>query len=640
MVARDNLQAVCYSDASIARVTCRGTQATIEVRDASGNLVFDAVCENATSPIGVGWFGDGNRLLCVFKDGKILEYCKIRRTCTILLHVTSCLTACSISEAGIVASTDDSRILFIKLDGTKPSGWMLSSNIGGYHHRVMQLIGPTAMGWYYAFSTQKLCCFCVVQPEQMSTRNISDLIVASASSSGRYVSILTQQGLTVFVSNLQKKIFSVDLDHAISWKMHWHTDTFLILVNAQTHKILLLRPEDTAPELVNVVLDKYNIIENMLLWRTGAFLLQRDPVMHGEGALDRFHKVHSSELLQWCAGLQPHSNNKRICELSTDLLFGSAASVALSNAGSFHEFDASISSRSYSMKRRTKLGHVLLLSRRPYSAFKICPDSLKGKFISSGISRMLRTMSPSKSIQVPWSWVHEAPVMRAHVQHAVGEPGDGSVFDVVLSTVANASCKVDFLMRFDKVEHALSLLTALHDEDEVYKVVRAHSSPADNRTFHDRYNLGSMAALRHYSRHVRGTNGSLQVDLHAIQHIMTSSSDFRVKSGDTERYKVKGRLEFVSTRLNVLDSYRISCLKRCSPVEDILRLHRAGTLTKGELLSLLSSFGVSEHCATCTHFEKLANFQLPLNLDASLSFKSSRDAMRMISELTDAYAVK
>ena len=202
---------------------------------------------------------------CVFS--KMAKFSSIVR---FAVHVqfystsASCLTACSISEAGIVASTDDSRILFIKLDGTKPSGWMLSSNIGGHHHRVVQLIGPTAMGWYYAFSTQKLCCFCVVQPEQMSTRNISDLIVASASSSGRYVSILTQQGLTVFVSNLQKKIFSVDLDHAISWKMHWHTDAFLILLNAQTHRILLLRPEDTAPELVNVVSDKYNIIENML----------------------------------------------------------------------------------------------------------------------------------------------------------------------------------------------------------------------------------------------------------------------------------------------------------------------------------------------------------------------------------------
>ena len=39
MVVRDNLQAICDSDASIARVTCRGTQATIEVRDASGKLV-------------------------------------------------------------------------------------------------------------------------------------------------------------------------------------------------------------------------------------------------------------------------------------------------------------------------------------------------------------------------------------------------------------------------------------------------------------------------------------------------------------------------------------------------------------------------------------------------------------------------
>ena len=639
MVVRDNLQAICDSDASIARVTCRGTQATIEVRDASGKLVFDAVCENATPPIGVGWFGDGNRLLCVFEDGKILEYCKIRRRFTILLQVASRLTACSISEAGIVASTDDSWILFIKVDGTKPSGWVLNSNVGGHHHRVVQLIGPTALGWYYAFSTQKLCCFCIVQPERMSTRNISDLIVASASSSGRYVSILTQQGLKVFTSNLQKKIFSVDVDHAISWKMHWHTDAFLILLNAQTHRILLLRPEDTAPELVNVVSDKYNIIENMLTWRMGAFLLQRKPVMHGKDALNRFHKVHSSELLQWCAGLQPNSNNERISERSTDLLLGSAASVALSNAGSFHEFDASISSRSYSMKRRVKLAHVLLLSRKPYSAFKICPDSLKGKFISSGIARMLLTMSPSKSIQVPLSWVHEVPVMRAHVQHAVDEPGDDSVFDFVLNTVANACCKVDFLMRFDKVERVLSLVASLHDEDEVYKVVRAYASPADNRTFHCRYNLSSMVALRHYSRHVRGTNASLQAELHAIQHIVTSSSDFRVKSGD-KRYKLKGRLEFVSTRLNILDSYRISCLKRCSPVEDILRLHRAGTLTKGELFSLLSSFGVSEHCATCTHFENIASSQLPLNSDASVSFKSSRDVTRMISELTDAYAIK
>ena len=630
---RGCLKAICDSDAYIASVTYVCSRATVEVHDTAGNLVFDAVCKNAAVPIGIGWFSDDSKLLCVFKDGKILEYCKLRRTCSISHQVKSRLTSCSILQTGIVASTDDSWVLFIKLDGTKPSGWMLDLNECRHPNRVTQLIGPTKSSWYYVFSSQNIYGFSVVQPDQRSIYNVVDFIFADISPSGRYVSVLTRQGLSVFASNLRETIFSGNLDKANNWKIHWHTDSFLILVNAGARDMLLLSLGEPKLKLINVVPDLYNVIENILESRMGAFLL-KEQVLHGENSFYRFHKVHTLELLHDCVGLKSRSR-KLLRGLSTDVAFTSAASGIWSNTGSLHEFDASMSSsRSYSMKRRNKLSYFLLLSHKPYSAFKICPDPLKRRFISSCLSRLLRSKSLLKSAQIPFSWVNEAPVMLAHTWHAVSELSNSIIVDIVKHSVANARCKVQSFMRFDRYESALSLLAGLHDYDEVYKAIRAYTPCA-------RYDTGGMMTLSdYYGRYILGASGSVEVDLSDIRHILTCSLDFSITPGDGKKYETKGRFEFVSTRLNILDSYHISRVKRCSPVYDILSLNSSGKLSKEELSTLLSSFGINEHAVTCAHFEKLANSQVSSGSDAQFFFKSSRDPTLILSELTDAYAMK
>ena len=630
-----SLSARCSDDAFVATVSYDGSHATIKVRDAVGSLVARLMYKSVSSPLAIGWNNGGQKLVCVFRDGKFIQYCKPRREQKVARFevVGKHLTACVIKPSGLVALLEGSQILLVNTSSKNYECWRL--DVSMIIPDITQLhVSASYDAICYASSANKLCLF---KFSRVFQRSISQILNVAVAPSGRAVSILTEdRTLKIISPDLQQDLYTLELPGLGGvWTVHWYTSSFLFVTCSPPNNavIILQLGEDGDIRAHNISEEVFtnDAASEMSPWRCGVYALVKSSLQNE--ASQHYRYMHSCQLLR----------------SSVEFRLVGYSGIPASSAGNFvmsivsdhtQRTDNLCSFHSQCDEERYNSSRILLQSKKPYTGYKLCPDALKGRYFTSYFDKVLVHRSSVDDDTKSDLLVEKVDY------HAKSYSADSLVFLTEVRVDAEANmCKNTRRSAQTTTTTTTTTTSSSSSTTATTVAAAAHVSTEwfENRDSKYGENKAKISTIpvswkafyrftrtseKHYDKYVNGVRAVQYEDKHRIQCYLISPRE------EETLLKIKccGQHNLISTRLRLLDEYgQILSFKKFSPARHIFS-STPGNLRAHGRHKDLHFFDISHRAMEYVLLDEAAKEHGSLSL-----VSSNASCAAYIDELADAY---
>jgi len=506
----------------------------IQIFDASGTVRSQLSCVKSSYPLGLSWVNDGRVLLCVLSNGRILEYCNVARkyitSHSLVLkekHLDIC--ACTALKTGFIVTTGASVIIFVEY---KYRHLVIRKiDLSEYVVRIMQLeVTQRHGGGCYVQSNNALCLFSGNEMYPCEIRLISSFAVAP---SGYLVSALTKlHEVCIFSSDLQTCTFRCVLDcvaGTVTSLLKWHTSNFLLLFLCEEIILLKISTDCMTKCSQSIKHPWYDVLEQLHWWKNGAHVcLPRAQHSHTKW-------VSSCEFFQYIFDIN-HIYLSAVDSLRPSISIFEKFHQDIPNSLSIHGFTSDIptqASEQHSFRRR-QLSGFLRGSGKMYSGLKICPDLFKGLYIMDWYINFVDSFAIQQSPTVAAQILDQIPplILDENTLRSLRKPVQN------VRPMSTHQILQFALVQRDSVA-LFSILSALQDENDVYRVMKflssVHSTRAQTRT---------SSLNKHYRKYVLNTE-TLDVKLDVIETQLLAECAAR-------DWHAASLLEDSNTRSNIL----------------------------------------------------------------------------------------